>query len=70
MKFLADAALNVIDGFDWLWSKHERIGWGLVGLAFVPMVIGAFQAAFYPFAFGVAVVGLSCLGAYIVGRES
>lgn len=70
IQYFADAAMNVIDGFDWLWSKHDRIGWGLVALAMVPMTVGAFKASFYPFAFGVGVIVVTCVAAYIKGRES
>ena len=69
MKKLSDMAIDMIDGFDWLWDNHARIACGLVALAFVPMVYGAFNAAFYPFAFGVAVVAWSCVEACIIGRE-
>lgn len=70
MKKAIDIAMDIIDGYDWLWSKHERIGWGLIALAMVPMTIGVFKASFYPFAFGVAVVVVTTVAAYIKGRES
>lgn len=65
-----DIFIDITQGFDYLWSEHKKLCYGLCAIAFVLMVIGVINAQYYPFASGVAICAGSILAAYFIGRES